>query len=147
MDWQTYLSLAALVSFLITGAGMWYGMFRKASRQENTDIVSSSKDLIDFWRDQAEGYKVMLAEKETSWNTKFETLTREIGVLQGQLNATETQRAQFEAILKDRNPETEQFMKDVAESMHEIKNFMQTINLHMEKGYKVESVVTPDGKK
>lgn len=150
MDWHDYLSLAALVSFVVTGIGVWRGMFSQASKQQNTEVITSAETLTSFWKEQAEGYKVMMAEKDTAWNSKFEVLTRELGVLQGQLAATESQRAQFEAILKDRNPETQKFQAEVIKSLGEISIFMGSLNQHMEQqnhGFKVESVITPDGKK
>lgn len=150
MGWHDYLSLVGLVSFVVTGIGVWRGMYSKASKQQNTEVISSAETLTSFWKEQAEGYKVMMAEKETTWNSKFETLTRELGILQGQLTTTESQRAQLDAMLTDRDPQTQKFQTEVIKSLGEISIFMGSLNQHMEQqnhGFKVESVITPDGKK
>lgn len=146
---EIVLGFVASLGIFAGGIGYLISSYRSGSKQEKSEVISSAETLTNFWKEQADGYKIMMAEKEVSWNSKFEALTRELGVLQGQLAATEQQRAQFEAILKDRNPETEEFMKNVTAAMIEIRDFMHSINAHMEvsnKGFKVESTITPDGK-
>src|SRR5688572_28540965 len=119
MDWLqiiTYI-LGAIAAHGIAffGAGYWRSQFSKGSKEQNAEVLASSQTLVEFWKRQAEDYKQMIVEKESAWNRssaekekhwndKFETLTRELGEVRNQLTATEKQRSQYEAILKDRNP-------------------------------------------
>lgn len=144
------------IGVLFWGAGYWKSQFSQGSKQENTEVVSSAQNLTEFWKEQAEGYKTMMTEKETrwsetssakekEWNTKFEALTREIGELSGRLTATEKQRSEYEAILKDRDPGTKTILSDLAGSMKKIMDFMEKINTHMEtqeKDMKIEGVIS-----
>lgn len=126
--------LGVLSAFGICAGGLGYliSSYKKGTRAENSEVVSSAENLTNFWKEQADGYKVMMAEKDASWNDRFEKMSREMGELQGQLIAEKKQTERLEAIFKDRNPETEQFMKDTTSAMSQIMKFMEAINKHME---------------
>ncbi len=115
MSIQDILTIAASVlvgtGLFIGGVGYFISAFKKGGRQEKTDVVSSAEQLTQFWKDQAEGYKIMGEKKEQEWNDKFQTLSREVGELRGQLTAEKTQNERLEKIFQNRDPETQEFMK------------------------------------
>jgi len=156
----------ASLGIFFFGAGFWYSQFGKGKREEKDDIVSSADKLTQFWKDQAEGYKAMMAEKDRSNDDKIQKLTREVGELRGQLTEKTTSYEKLEKIFQNRNPEMESFMKTilaVAEQsqtfmanntqfqsdqhniMIEIRDFMGHINTHLEsvdKDLKIEAKIS-----
>lgn len=110
-----YLQIVIAICAVSASTGIAFAQFRKGTRTE-------SGDIIKFYKEQSDNYKDMMEKKEAAHNIevkeitqtfteKVNALTREVGELRGQYNAEKKQREQYEEILKDKNPETEQFMK------------------------------------
>lgn len=157
------LTLAAVAALV----GVAVSQYRKGSREEKTDVVSSAEKLTNFWKEQSEGYKIMMEEKDKRYQEQINELTKQVGELRGQLNEKVAQAERYEKIFQGRNPEQEAFMKTmlaVAQqsqtfmeaqgkrdemiqlSLQEIASFMKTINQHLEedkkKEVKLEGVLT-----
>lgn len=174
MNWIQIIEFAlgafAALGIFAFGAGYLVSQFGKGKKEEKNDIVSSADQLTQFWKEQAEGYKVMMAEKDRSNDEKIQKLTREVGELRGQLTSTQEQNKKLEAIFQNRNPEMEAFMKtilavadqsqkfmadnkifqqDQHNVMVEIRDFMGHINEHLEsvdKDLKIETTVSKQTK-
>lgn len=87
-----------------TSFGVAYAYFKKGKRGEEGDIVK-------FYKDRMEDYKLIAETTRKEYTEKHEELLRKFGVLQGEFNTEKSLRIQYETILKDKNPETETFMK------------------------------------
>lgn len=146
------LTLPPLVQTIITFgtlallAGIAFAMFKKGNRTE-------SGEQIKFYKEESTTYRDMLTRKEekhaqeikdltADFHSKFTKLSQDFGILQGQYIAEKEAREKAEAILKDRNPETEKFMKSTIGVLGEIKDFMEKINKHMEQDIQIESRIT-----
>lgn len=102
---------------LVAGSiGYLVNSFRSGSKQEKGDVISSAEQLSQFWKDQAEGYKVMMEAKDIKNAEQINKLTGEVGELKGQLNAETAQKKEYLAILQNRDPETKKFMEFMIEA-------------------------------
>lgn len=127
-------------------SGVAFAQFRKGFRIESGDIVT-------FYKTQAENYKEMMEETRKDYTKKHEELLAEVGVLRGELNTEKRLREQYELILKDKNPETEEFMKlmikavaDQGEVNKEVVSVLKEIHTmskaEHDRDFKVETTVT-----
>lgn len=107
-----YISYILMAGALGTAFGVAFAYFKKGSRGESSEI-------IEFYKKQASDYKEMLEVSRKEYTQKHEQLLSEIGVIRGELNTEKKLREQYEAILKDKNPETEQFMKLMIKAVHD----------------------------
>lgn len=170
MFFNNILEISGIVAGLLIGLagvsaliGVAVSQYRKGSRDEKTDVVSSAEKLTQFWREQADGYKLMMEERDKENTEKINQLTREVGELRGQLNEKQTQYEKVEKILQGRNPEQDAFMKTMIasaelskkfvventqnwnkniefqkqlnEALREIADFVRRINTHLEKQF------------
>lgn len=98
------------IQYILTGGalgtafGVAFAYYKKSNRSESGEIV-------EFYKKQATDYKEMLEVTRKEYTEKHEALIKEVGTIRGELNTERQLRQQYEAILKDKNPETEAFMK------------------------------------
>jgi hypothetical protein len=105
-----YLQIIIGICAVAFTGGTAFAQFKKGDR-------TGSGELIDFYKKEAEGYKDMMTKKEEGYIIKMNELIREVGELRGQFTAMKEQKEAYEAILKDRNPEMEIFMKLMANAV------------------------------
>lgn len=117
----------ASIGILAGGIGYFVQSFRKGSRSEKSEVVSSSQEIINFWKSNSENLQIILDRKETEWNGKFQALTKELGELKGQLNAEKAQNDRLEKIFQNRNPESDDFMKFMVEAARQQQAVNQDI--------------------
>lgn len=108
-----FLGIAAAAALI----GVAYSQFRKGSRTESGEIV-------EFYKNQANNFKEIAETTRKEYTLKHEELLKEVGVLRGELNTERKLREQYEAILKDRNPETTEFMKTMLAIGEQATKFM-----------------------
>lgn len=129
------LSSLASIGILAGGMGYLISSFRGGSNK-----------LTAFWKDQADGYKLMIAEKDRTNDDKFQALHKEIGELRGQLNAEQALNERLEKIFQNRNPEMDNFMKSMSENMVEVSRVLKEIHtmskMEHERDFKVEATVS-----
>lgn len=152
-----YVQYILAAGGLGTAFGIAFAYFFRGKRTESGEIIS-------FYKEQAENYKTMMHTKEEAHAVKMEEvtkyftekvneLTKELGVLQGQYTAEKNQREQYELILKDKNPETEAFMKMVTQACNdqsiinkEVVSILKDIHTMQkaehDRDFKIESTVT-----
>lgn len=118
------LGILTSIGVLAGGVGYLASSFKKGSTQKDHEIISNAEQITKFYKDQAETYKNMLADKETAWNeekkewnVKFNELTKEVGTINGKLAEKEKQAEQYLAILQNRDPETKEFNKFVIQAV------------------------------
>ncbi len=117
------VSSIASLGVLAGGIGYLVSSFKKGSKKEKDDVISSAETLTKFWQEQAEGYKLMNSQREAEWNDKFQAMSREIGELRGELNAESKQKKEYLDILQNRDPESKKFMEmmiNAAEKQSEV---------------------------
>lgn len=115
---EQYLQIFLIVFGALGGVGIFAGgigylrsQYRKGGKEEKSEILTSSNEIVNFWKTTAENYQTILATKETAWNEKFQDLTKQVGELRGQLTAEKNQNERLEKIFQNRDPETQEFMK------------------------------------
>lgn len=101
---STILQTIIAVGVVGLSIGTFFAQFSRGKRSE-------SGEIIDFYKKQAEEYKTILQTTRDEYTKKHEDLVKQVGELRGELNAERKLREQAESILKDRNPETQEFMK------------------------------------
>ena len=106
------------LQFIITGCAI-AGFIGIAFAQFSRSKRSESGEIIEFYKQQATEYKSILEVTRKEYIAKHEELLSQVGVLRGELNTEKKLREQYEAILKDKNPETEQFMKLMVSATHD----------------------------
>jgi hypothetical protein len=127
-------SIASL-GIVFGGAGYLVSVFRKGTKQEKSDIIQTSTQVTEFYKDQIQGFKDIV-ESQTE---KIRQLTGEIGELRGQLTTEKSQNDRLEKIFQNRNPEMDTFIKAVmgdmkhheeyhAKSMELLGTMIKTLN-------------------
>ena len=107
----------ASLGIFVGGIGYFIGLFRKGSKQEKSEVINSSQEVITFWKTTAENYQTILSTKEKDWNEKFQGLTREFGELKGKYEAEKAQTERLEKIFQNRDPESQKFMELVIKAI------------------------------
>ena len=145
----TIITSIGSLGILAGGMGYLINTFRKGSKIEKTEVMTTSQEVINFWKSQAENYQTILDKKESEWNTKFQELTRQIGEIQGQLSAEKAQNERLEKIFQNRDPDHQKFMESVMKALSnqevvnkEIVRVLSEIHGMALKGNKVENTIT-----
>lgn len=105
----TFGSLGGL-GVLFGGGGYLISKWKEGStkeQEESRDLISSNDQIKDFYKSQNDDLKSI----NKAMGEKIEALTREVGEIRGQLNAESKQKAEYLAILQNRDPETKKFME------------------------------------
>lgn len=123
------LQIAQIAAIILAGLGTLLGgvgfaiySYKKSGRQERKDVTETADVISEFWKNQAEELKLILQTKDVEvqsqiaaltkdFNEKIQDLTKQVGVLTGQLTAEKALNEKLEQIFQNRNPEMEGFMK------------------------------------
>lgn len=154
--WQIALTIMGSMGGLglfVFGAGYLVSQFRKGNKEDKTSVLQSAEQLTGFWKEQAEGYKIMMADKDEKHQKQINDLTKEVGELRGALNEKTASYEKLEKIFQGRSPEQDAFMKTMlavaqqsqtfmadhatfqktmGDTMSQILSFMTKINTHLE---------------
>lgn len=138
--------LGSLASIGVVAGGLGYliGQFR-----------NGGSTLTAFYKEQAEGYKVMMSEKDKSNDDKFQKMTAEIGEIRGQLIEKEKQNKEYLDIINNRDPGTQKFQElltkactDQTEVNREVVKVLKEIHelalQEHERDFKITSTVTKE---
>ncbi len=165
LSWIPEIAASAII--IVAGGGYIIRLFNKDTTQDKNEVVNSANTKMDFWKNQAEQYKVISDEKDKTYNEKITSLTksfndqiaalsREVGELKGQLTSETAQKKEYLAILQDKNPETKAFMdfmvkavKNHDEAHEEMMRVLGEIHTmtqeEKDRELKVVSTVSKDG--
>lgn len=116
------LAVGGAITLIASGLGVFIYSYRKSGRQERKDVTDSADTISEFWKKQAEELKLILQTKDVEYNAqltkvtkefneKIQELTKQVGILTGQLTSEKAANDRFEKIFQGRNPEMEAFMK------------------------------------
>lgn len=111
-------SLGSL-GLLAGGIGYLISQFKTGTRQANNDIVSSSNEIITFYKTENDNLKIIMTEKDKSNDEKFRQLTAEIGELRGQLNSEKANNERLEKIFQNRDPDTQKFQESMIQFVND----------------------------
>lgn len=142
-------SILLCLGILAGGIGYLVSIFRKSNKQENVEVVTTANQLTEFWKDQIQGFKVMVEDQ----NKKIQDLSNELNLVKGQLMEKDKQIKTYLEILQNRNPEMEEFMKymvqsvkDQGESHKQIVDVLKEIHdfarLEHERDFNITATVT-----
>lgn len=120
----------SLASIGLTAGGLGYliSQFRGGTKKANTEIASSSTEIITFYKTENESLKSIMGEKDKSNDEKFRQLTSEIGEIRGQLIEKEKQNKQYLDIINNRGPETEQFQTAMLDGLAKLATIIGEIH-------------------
>lgn len=136
------LGILSSIGILAGGIGYFVQSFR-----------NGGSSLTAFYKEQAEGYKLMMSEKDKSNDDKFQKMTAEIGEIRGQLIEKEKQNKEYLDIINNRDPSTQKFQEfltkactDQGEVNKQIVSILQEIHQlaiqEHERDFKITSVST-----
>ncbi len=132
---QIFLSVCGVATLL----GVGYAQFKKGDRGESGDIAK-------FYRERMDDYKLIAETTRKEYSEKYEELLKKFGILEGQFNTEKALRQQYESILKDKNPETEQFMKFMVATQKEVVDILKEIHTYAkaehDRDFQVTSTIT-----
>lgn len=118
----TFGGLISLGAFA-GGIGYLISAYVQGKNKQKDDGISSENQLTQFWKDQVTGFKDMLAEQDrkmevqrNDYNTQIKDLSNQLSEVKGQLMEKEKTNKEYLAILQNRNPELEQFMKALTQA-------------------------------
>lgn len=122
--------LGSLASIGVVAGGLGYliSQFRGGTKKANTEIASSSTEIITFYKTENESLKSIMGEKDKSNDEKFRQLTSEIGEIRGQLIEKEKQNKQYLDIINNRGPETEQFQTAMLDGLSKLATVIGEIH-------------------
>lgn len=134
----------ASIGLVSGGLGYLIGQFR-----------SGGSNLTAFYKEQAEGYKIMMSEKDKSNDDKFQKMTAEIGEIRGQLIEKEKQNKEYLDIINNRDPGTQKFQElltkactDQTDINKQVVSILKEIHdlavLEHERDFKITSTVTKE---
>lgn len=135
---KAIFTLLAGLGILGGGFGYLVSQFKEGSSKG----IKSAEDLMNFWKSQAEGYKLAMDEKDKVNSTKFEELNAKIGNIQGQLTEKERQNKEYLEILQNRDPETQRFQSTMVESMKYMAEVLKDVHIMTKAEHDRDFVVT-----
>lgn len=104
------------IGVLAGGFGYLMSVVKKGSRQKDAELMTNAEQIANFYKEQTDQYKIIVSEKEAQWavkegewNKRFTDLSREVGLIKGQLVEKEKQAKEYLDILQNRDPETKKF--------------------------------------
>lgn len=124
------------IGILVGGAGYFLQIWKGGAKQEKAEIVNSSSELTEFWKQQADGYKTMMIEKEATLQKQLvekdertqkqiNELTRQVGELRGKLEEKTNQATEYLSILQGKDETSKKFMETMLSVAESSQKFMQ----------------------
>lgn len=140
------------VGIIVLGAGYVYAQFFRGKNGRTKDEIDTENALVTYLKTQNEGFKAITKEQDD----KINAMSKEIAVFKATIAEKDSTIEKYLALLENRDPQLKNFMENMTATaknsdafmkgqvaiMGEIKNFMQAINAHMEKEFKIESTIT-----
>lgn len=152
--------VATAVIIIIAGGGYIIRTFNKDGSQEKVDVVNSANTILDYWKKQAEEYKIVIDAKDKAhsekvteltkdFNIQMNSVSKEVGELKGQLNAEKAQNERLEKIFQNRDPETQKFMEFMVKAMENqdkiLSEIFKIVKAEENRELKITSTVVKDG--
>ncbi len=109
----TIVGIVGSIGIFAGGIGFLFSKFQKGNKEDKADALTSADQLTNFWKEQVEGFKLIIADQ----TEKIRILTGEVGELRGQLVAEKKQNEMAREILQNRDPETKRFMEHMVQSI------------------------------
>lgn len=124
--------IATLV--IAAGAIGWlWSSFRQGAAKQQIDTLGSENQLTAFWKNELEGFKgmvntlnVKLRDQAQDFNSQIRALSNQLAEVKGQLTESQKTSSQYLAILQNKNPEMESFMKYITEAAKDAEEFRTT---------------------
>lgn len=110
------------------GIGVAYAQFKSGANKAKDDLIVTLKDTALVERQKAERLSAEKANIMTSHQTQINELNKQIGILQGTLQATDKKLQEYAEILQGRSPEQTQFMQFMTQSAKETLEHMTNSN-------------------
>jgi hypothetical protein len=106
------------------GFGYLYKSFSKGAKEEKNDVITSADQIVDFWKQQVEGFREIIKEltgkmekQKDDYNLQIKGLSNQLSEVRGQLSEKERQSKEYLEILQNRDPETKKFMEFMIQSI------------------------------
>lgn len=106
------LESLATLGIVVGGIGFFISSFKKGNRE----FLSSSAEMVEFYKTENANLKSIMADKDKSNDEKFQQLNKELGEIRGQLIEKDKQNKQYLDILQNRDPDTQKFQELLVKS-------------------------------
>lgn len=107
------------VGVLAAGIGFAYAQFKSGANKAKDDLILTLKETAVVEREKAERVSAEKLTLMNSHQTQINELNKQIGILQGTLQANDTKLKEYTDILQGRSPEQAQFMEFMIKSTKE----------------------------
>lgn len=117
------------VAIIVSIAGLFGGVgyYRQGKNAAKTGETTSANETVELFRNQAEGFKTDLANLHTA----FESFKKEVTLKEDSYKKTISQQEDliktYSDILKNRNPELENILKEIRDFLKGFKNNTQVV--------------------
>lgn len=130
----TIVGIIGNIGLFAGGLGFLFSRFKKGNTEEKADVISSADQLVNFWKEQVEGFKEVIKElrekldsQTKEFNVQLQAMGNELGQVKGQLEAEARQKKEYLAILENRDPATKQFMEHMVQATENQDKILQEI--------------------
>lgn len=113
------------LGIFFAGIGVAYSQFKSGANKAKDDLILTLKETALVEREKADR---LSAEKATIMNShqyQINELNKQIGKLQGILEATDKKLKEYTDILQGRSPEQTQFMQFMTEATKDSSEYMK----------------------
>lgn len=129
-----YLQYITIGVSLGTALGVAAAFFWKNKNSSSGEALSLLQKENEIFRDQLhkkeEAHLREVKEIREEFTKQVSDLTEKFGIMQGKYEKEKEEREKFEAIAKDKNPETQEFMKFMIDTQKEVVNILKEIHTY-----------------
>lgn len=108
------------------GIGIAYAQFKSGANKAKDDLISTLKETALVERQKAERLAGEKATIMSSHQIQINELNKQIGILQGTLQATDKKLQEYTDILQGRSPEQTQFMEFMTQVAKDSAQYMSS---------------------
>ncbi len=130
----------ASIGILAGGIGYSIQLFMQGRKGDKKTDLETQNELTDYLKNQVEVYKgmandyqVKYVESNKTHSKELAEMRTEISTFKAVINEKDQTIAKYLQILQNRNPDLEDTLKGIAETLSGINKFMQHIDTHLEK--------------
>ena len=121
MNLNTMLQAVIAFGVIVAGAGYVFSQFKKGRNQQSQDDLVNQNQTFDLMRKQVDALQLLAEDNEK----KIDDLSRQVGLLQIEIEKRDKIITDYLNILQNRNPELEEFMKNMSRIGNEWERYMQ----------------------
>lgn len=133
MELSTIFGVLAGIGTLAAGLGFAYAQFTQGSGRAKDDLIGTLNQQLNIEKEKTKQLELQKNSLVTSHQTQINELTKQIGVLQGTVDAYNVKIKEYTDILQGRSPEQTAFMTFMTETAKETSQVLKNIQESLQK--------------